>query len=126
MGVEKSIKHILKYSDTWDNYSLSIMFLRILNMFEMKKRGNFLQSFQKLLEINIHPDPKERLSLDKSHDYIINHLNNNKHEKSVFKIIANQIKDNKQKFKKQLTKQINQDKSMSIKMSALKEKAKTI
>ena len=126
MGVEKSIKHILKYSDTWDNYSLSIMFLRILNMFEMKKRGNFLQSFQKLLEINIHPDPKERLSLDKSHDYIINHLNNNKHEKSVFKIIANQIKDNKQKFKKQLTKQINQDKSMSIKMTALKEKAKTI
>lgn len=60
------ITDILQYSYTWDNYALSIMFLRILigihNTIEIKNK--FIIFFMKLLVTNIHPNPLKRLSIN--------------------------------------------------------------
>jgi len=59
---------ILPHFKTWDNYSLSIMYLRIL--FVVFKNGipnnRFINLFSQLLAFNIHPDPSKRKSVDKS------------------------------------------------------------
>ena len=56
---------ILKYSYTWDNYALSILFLRILigihRTIEIKNK--FIILFMKLLVGNIHMNPEKRLSI---------------------------------------------------------------
>lgn len=119
MGRKKSIEYIIKYCDTWDNYSLSIMFLRIISMLNIQN-SKFLRFFDMLLQLNIHPDPKERFSLSKSHDFIINHLNSNIDEASIFQNILNDIVKNKTEIKETLKKQINYDKSLSQKMSMFK------
>jgi len=56
---------ILKYSNTWDNYSLSIMFLRILIGIHrsIKIQNKFIIMFMKLLVCNIHLNPLKRLSI---------------------------------------------------------------
>ena len=119
MGTKESIKYILSYCDTWDNYSLSIMFMRVLNTLKVEN-SKFLQAFQMLLEINIHPDPKERLSLSKTHDKIINYLNNNINELNIFQNIINNINKNKAEIKENLKKQMRYDETVSHKMSILK------
>ena len=124
MGRNKSIEYIIKYCDTWDNYSLSIMFLRILSTIDVKT-SKFLTFFEMLLHVNIHPEPKERFSLSKSHDYIITHLNNNINEASIFQNIINDIDKNKNDIKQVLKKQIGYDKSLSQKMSIFKSKIDT-
>jgi hypothetical protein len=57
---------ILKHSNTWDNYSLSIMFLRILIGIHriIGKQNKFIIMFMKLLVCNIHLNPLKRLSVD--------------------------------------------------------------
>ena len=123
MGTKESIKYILSYCDTWDNYSLSIMFMRILNTLKVEN-SKFLQAFQMLLEINIHPEPKERLSLSKTHDKIIKYLNNNINEMNIFQNIINDINKNKTEIKNELKKQMKYDEVISHKMSILKSQQK--
>ena len=57
---------ILQFSNTWDNYALSIMFLRILigihRTIDIKNK--FIILFMKLLVSNIHLNPLKRLSID--------------------------------------------------------------
>ena len=56
---------ILKHSNTWDNYALSIMFLRILIGIHRSigKQNKFIIMFMKLLVSNIHLNPLKRLSI---------------------------------------------------------------
>jgi hypothetical protein len=56
---------ILQYSNTWDNYALSIMFLRILIGIHRSigKQNKFIIMFMKLLVCNIHLNPLKRLSI---------------------------------------------------------------
>lgn len=75
-GTEEIMDIIHKYWRTWDNYSLSTMYLQILfylNVsFKNKKPvGSFIENsfiihFSKLLLNNIHPDPSRRLSVKES------------------------------------------------------------
>ena len=68
--VNQSYKYILtdilQHSHTWDNYALSILFLRILigihSSIEIKNK--FIILFMKLLLCNIHLDPCKRSSID--------------------------------------------------------------
>jgi hypothetical protein len=57
---------ILQFVNTWDNYSLSILFLRILigihRTIEIKNK--FIILFMKLLVGNIHLNPLKRLSIE--------------------------------------------------------------
>ena len=57
---------ILQYSHTWDNYALSILFLRMLigihRTIEIKNK--FIILFMKLLVNNIHCNPSKRSTID--------------------------------------------------------------
>jgi hypothetical protein len=59
------IADILKYSQYWDNYSLSILYLHIIgnisSFFSLK--GSFMNKFSLLLIKNIHPNPLKRETL---------------------------------------------------------------
>ena len=57
---------ILQFSNTWDNYALSIMFLRILIGIHrtIDRKNKFIILFMKLLVSNIHLNPLKRLSID--------------------------------------------------------------
>ena len=56
---------ILHYYYTWDNYALSIMYLRILIGIHksINKKNKFIILFMKLLVNNIHSSPLKRLSI---------------------------------------------------------------
>lgn len=58
---------IFQYSSTWDNYALSIMFLRILigihRSINKIVKNKFIILFMKLLVENIHGNPLKRLSI---------------------------------------------------------------
>ena len=56
---------ILQFSNTWDNYALSILFLRILiDVYKsIKIKNKFIILFMKLLVGNIHLNPLKRLSI---------------------------------------------------------------
>ena len=69
IGLDKDavVSRVLKHWCTWDNYSLSIMFLKTISTlsFGPKKLvspNEFLKSLTELLLLNIHPDPTRRLS----------------------------------------------------------------
>jgi hypothetical protein len=67
--VNQSYEYILtdclQYSCTWDNYALSIMFLRILIGIHrsIDKKNKFIILFMKLLVSNIHLNPLKRCSI---------------------------------------------------------------
>ena len=56
---------VLQYYDTWDNYALSIMFLRMLIDIHrsIQIKNKFIILFMKLLVCNIHLNPMKRLSI---------------------------------------------------------------
>lgn len=72
-GVSEIIDIIAKSWETWDNYSLSIMYLRIiyyLNISFVHKKpvksfvaNDFTVDFTELLLMNIHPNPKFRYNV---------------------------------------------------------------
>jgi len=59
------LKDILQFYKTWDNYALSIMYLRILIDLHRKiqKKNKFIILFMKLLVCNIHLNPLLRLNI---------------------------------------------------------------
>ena len=65
---DKVIDQLLSYNHTWDNYSLSIMFITIY--IKIFKQGMYFNKmfvfFIELLVINMSPDPKLRLNIDDS------------------------------------------------------------
>ena len=61
------VPEILKYSTTWDNFRLSIVYLEIIiNHFHLSNK--FIQNFIKLLLINTHFNPALRHSISKTID----------------------------------------------------------
>lgn len=62
----QNVADILKYSNTWDNYALSIVYLKILiGLHRVVKTNNkFIILFMKLLVENINLDPSKRPSLN--------------------------------------------------------------
>ena len=59
------LQELLSYSNTWDNYSLSIIYLIVISTFFAKhgQDSKFVIYFTQLLLKNIHPDPTRRLSI---------------------------------------------------------------
>lgn len=121
MGVEKSIEYLYNYCNTWDNYALSIMFLRLLKLIQSDEISNdFLEFFEMLLCLNIHPIPKKRISIKNTHDYMVSYLNKNTDDVSVFQQLVNLIEKDKATIKKAVKKQIKYDEAVSYKMSLFK------
>ena len=63
---EYILTDILQYSHTWDNYALSILFLRMLIGIHrtIKIKNKFIILFMKLLVYNIHLNPSKRNTID--------------------------------------------------------------
>lgn len=81
--VNKSINYIIKniflYFKTWDNYSLSIMYLEIIiNIHKLlnNKNNNFIVNFMKILLKNISFNPSLRFSIKLTRIEFNNLLNN--------------------------------------------------
>ena len=61
---EKITNEMIKYSKTWDNFSLSMLFLPMVTILLKKTNNNtFLEEFTKLLLENIHPNPEKRKNI---------------------------------------------------------------
>ena len=72
MRFEERVKFIMNYWNTWDNYALSITYLRFLRYLAMQGfyENSFIKFMGKLLLQNIHPNPNKRLSLvDTTHTF---------------------------------------------------------
>jgi serine/threonine protein kinase len=65
---DEVLNQVLPYFKTWDNYSLSIMYLRILFVvFDGGIPNNrFIKHFSQLLAMNVHPNPEKRKSIKNS------------------------------------------------------------
>lgn len=107
MGSTNSIEYILKFWDTWDNFSLSIIFLNIFYYIYGKKKipkqQEFIKILLEILLINVHPDPEIRLSVKNTalvfNKKLLDFVQNLKN----FKYISNLNKDfvkNKDEFEK--------------------------
>jgi len=61
---EKIVAHMLNFSNTWDNYSLSALFLPIITKIreEAGMQNKFFDKFTQLLLLNMDPDPKKRIA----------------------------------------------------------------
>ena len=72
------LNDILQYYGTWDNYALSIMFLRILIGIHksIQIKNKFIILFMKLLVCNIHLNPFKRLSVSSTTNKFDNILDN--------------------------------------------------
>ena len=66
MPAETIVTELIKNCNTWDNYSLSILFLSIINCISNEgfTDNNLIKNFSELLLLNIHPNAAKRLSFD--------------------------------------------------------------
>ena len=68
MDKQKTIELLFSFNNTWDNYSLSILYLKTFSL--MFPRGfhknTLILYFSQILLYNIHPDPSKRYSLEKT------------------------------------------------------------
>ena len=106
MGFTDSITYILTQWRTWDNFSLSVIYLNFFYYIYGKKKipkQDFIKIILELLLLNVHPNPEMRLSIKETvlvfNDKLMNFVQN----LSNFKFIMNLNKDfveNKDEFKK--------------------------
>ena len=64
----KCIKYLLKFWKTWDNYSLSVLYLKSIYYLNIGgyEKNNFISFFCEILLKNIHPNPNYRLSINET------------------------------------------------------------
>ena len=98
---ENIMHRILKYWDTWDNYALSLLYIKLMYYLIRDEEGKiiknqFVSFFIELCLNNIHPNPKKRLSIEETIKSFNLFLYNDQVDKeTVFKDIINQIGENK-------------------------------
>jgi serine/threonine protein kinase len=65
---DEIIKKLLKYIQTWDSYSLSLMFLCFIQFISFHGfiHNKLIIEFSKVLLLNFHPNPEKRLSFDET------------------------------------------------------------
>ncbi len=95
------IQRILKYWHTWDNYALSLLYIKLLYYLIRNDSGKiikneFVSFFIELCLNNIHPNPKRRLSVqDTIKSFNLFLYNEQVDKESVFEDIIKQIGENK-------------------------------
>lgn len=98
---EAIIQRILKYWYTWDNYALSLLYIKLLYYLIRNESGKvikneFVRFFIELCLNNIHPNPKKRLSVqDTIKSFNVFLYNEQVDKESVFEDIIKQIGENK-------------------------------
>ncbi len=68
LSIDESLKYLLKFWKTWDNYSLSILYLKAIYYLNIGgyNNNNFINFFCEILLKNIHPNPLYRLSINET------------------------------------------------------------
>jgi len=62
--LEKKLKTLYKYYNTWDNYALSVIYITIFHfIYPSFNKNNFIEIMVKILLQNIHPNPEKRLKV---------------------------------------------------------------
>ena len=95
------INRILKYWNTWDNYALSWLYIKLLYYLIRNDSGKiikneFVSFFIELCLQNVHPNPKKRLNIqDTLKSFNIFLYNEQVDKESVFEDIIKQIGENK-------------------------------
>lgn len=113
---DECILDLLQYANTWDTYSLSMIFLRILSYiisnienledkYRIKNNGEFIKSFSKILLYNIHPNPSKRYTIENNIDKINEYIYYKSPDDTLF---LNKIK-NINPTNKEIVKLINKD-----------------
>jgi len=66
LSYDKKVKKVLEMASTWDNYSLSVIYLKYMYYFNVKGfvQNSFIIFFTKLLTQNIHPNYLQRHSIE--------------------------------------------------------------
>jgi hypothetical protein len=73
---ENIFEKLLPHAKTWDNYSVSALFLPLLAQIQVNEESTaFFDGFTQLLLLNMNPNPEKRLtpkqSIDKLEDLFI-------------------------------------------------------
>lgn len=118
----QKIKKIVGYWNTYDNYALSIMYLKFISYINMNKYedNDFIKFLSKLLLINIDPNPDNRLNIVETIHTFNTFLYQKKGDTIMtFEEIISSFIKNKEQIKKQLNKEkklmTHDTKSMKIK-----------
>ena len=121
MRFDERVKYLMNFWNTWDNYSLSITYLRFLKYLALNGfyENSFIKFMGKLLLQNIHPDPNKRLSLiDTTHTFNGFLYKEQIDVDSTFEELTDEFIKNKGNINKNLKKQrkfdINDTKTMKI------------
>ena len=85
------IQTLLEHSDTWDQYSISVIYLNIIHYWGINGFDNnmFMIEFTKLLLQNIHPYSEERYSINDTIDRFERFFYSNSNEQNIYGIINN-------------------------------------
>ena len=108
ISFEEVKKIILNFWKTWDNYSVSIMFVKLLYfLFESDDKqiidNEFIIFLTKILLKNIHPDPNQRLSINKTISMMEKFIYNSRIDQlEVFESLLEQISTNKNTIDKRI------------------------
>ena len=107
---------ILKYWNTWDNYALSILYLKFLRYLNIGGFDNnkFTIYFSQFLLHNINPNPEERLSLDDTKYEFNKFLFDEKINNIIsFKNVARSFAKNRKYFDKALKQHKQQNQTLN-------------
>lgn len=112
------IKKLLSYSNTWDNYSLSNIYLKIISKIfnDNYEDNDFIINFSQLLLQNLHPNPEKRLTIDQTIDKFEDIITVSK--KDDFESLLYSLDRNKELFNKNIRKQ---SKHISVITETIKE-----
>jgi serine/threonine protein kinase len=105
---QELIWELIGHSDTWDNYSVSVMYLRMITILfpEGNTKNTFLPRFGKLLAQNIHPDPRKRLTIADSEKQFSDIFYMDEEVENYIQI-AKQFEHYKPMITKKLSRQLN-------------------
>ncbi len=124
-----SIKELLKFWNTWDNYSLSIMYLRFLYYLNINGyiENIFIEKLTEILLTNIHPNPNKRLNIDntilKFNQTLYEKASDIKTLQTITNLFINNRKEINKAVKKGEKEQIHLKKRLTEKRYTLQEKS---
>ena len=102
---EALIEKLFLFNKTWDNYSLSILYLRFITiLFSPNNELNhntFLINLTEVLLQNIHPDPSKRMTVDQTLQRINKSSMNIDSTMNDMEELIETIKTNKKMFKRE-------------------------
>ena len=112
MKFDERVKFLMNYWNTWDNYALSVTYLRFLRYLAINGfyENSFIKFMGKLLLQNIHPNPKKRLSLiDSTHTFNGFLYKEQIDVQSTFEELSDEFIKNKDNINNKLKKQSKTD-----------------